>query len=199
MKTDLFLNHFQNQMLLIENWILLLFAACQKKGLLWKTIEIVIQVSMILSFVKTNLVSFSTFFLHFHTLLSSGVLIRTVLVVWGFTLWKLCLMNWGQGLLCQNECEPPEHPSGWKSPAGAEMKLAEAWLHSKSTAAAKAIQRKALLHYDRPEKGLVFTCGENTSMVAPVCWVNTFYKVLHVLFPCIFGRTDIHSPKIELC
>ena len=40
---------------------------------------------------------------------------------------------------------------------GIVMKLAENGLNSKSTAAAKAVQGQALLHYDRPENFLVLT------------------------------------------
>ena len=42
-----------------------------------KTIEVVFQLQRILSFLKTPVLSFSTFFLHFNTLLSNGVLLNS--------------------------------------------------------------------------------------------------------------------------
>ena len=41
------------------------------------------------------------------------------------------------------------------------MELAETWLHSKSTASAKAIQGQTLLHYDRPENSFFLSRRKN--------------------------------------
>ena len=56
-----------------------------------KTIEVVFQLQRILSFLKTPVLSFSTFSLHFNTLLSNGVLLNSfssLSVSLGVTLWK---------------------------------------------------------------------------------------------------------------
>ena len=42
-----------------------------------KTTEMVFQLHTILSFLKTSVLSFSTFFLHFNTLLSDGILLNS--------------------------------------------------------------------------------------------------------------------------
>ena len=61
-----------------------------------KTIEVVFQLQRILSFLKTPVLSFSTFSLHFNTLLSNGVLLNSfssLSVSLGVTLWKATIFT----------------------------------------------------------------------------------------------------------